>query len=130
MINDLSMLLFVFNVVRSLVEGRARAGDNPWGAGTLEWSTQLAAARLQLRRVAGRRRRASRSGRRGRAKSTHVSGLSAEMREGLVTTVLDALPDMRYAYPAPAIWPFVAALAVGILAGLVDLLGARLRCGD
>ena len=30
---------------------------------------------------------------------THVSGLSTEMREGLVTTVLDAVPDVRYAYP-------------------------------
>jgi hypothetical protein len=43
-----------------------------------------------------------------------VSGLAAEAREGLVTTVLDAVPDVRYGYPAPAIWPFVAALTVGI----------------
>jgi cytochrome c oxidase subunit 1 len=43
---------------------------------------------------------------------THVSGLSTRIREGLVTTVLDALPDTRYAYPAPAIWQFIAALGV------------------
>jgi hypothetical protein len=43
---------------------------------------------------------------------THVSGLSAEIREGLATTVLEAVPDVRYAYPGPEIWPFVAALAV------------------
>jgi cytochrome c oxidase subunit 1 len=42
-----------------------------------------------------------------------VSGLAAQTREGLVTTVLDALPDVRYTYPSPGIWPFVAALAVG-----------------
>jgi cytochrome c oxidase subunit 1 len=44
--------------------------------------------------------------------ATHVSGLAANAREGLVTTVLDALPDVRYSYPAPGIWPFVAALGV------------------
>ena len=31
------MLLFVVNVVRSLRKAE-RAGDNPWGAATLEWS--------------------------------------------------------------------------------------------
>jgi cytochrome c oxidase subunit 1 len=29
-----------------------------------------------------------------------------------VTTVLDAVPDVRYIYPSPGIWPFIAALAV------------------
>jgi cytochrome c oxidase subunit 1 len=45
---------------------------------------------------------------------THVRGLSAEIREALVTTVLDARPDTRYAYPNPEIWSFVAALAVTV----------------
>ena len=36
-INDLSMFLFVFNVVRSLLKGE-RAPADPWGGGTLEWS--------------------------------------------------------------------------------------------
>ncbi len=35
-----------------------------------------------------------------------------EVPVGLRTTVLDALPDTRYAYPPPEIWPFVAALGV------------------
>jgi cytochrome c oxidase subunit 1 len=46
--------------------------------------------------------------------ATHVSGLSAEDREGLVTTVLDAVPDVRYSYPAPTIWPLAAACGVMI----------------
>ena len=58
-----------------------------------------------------------------------MSGLSAEIREGLMTTVIDAVPDVRYAYPAPEIWPFVAALAVGAVADLVDLVGAGLAWG-
>jgi hypothetical protein len=28
--------------------------------------------------------------------------------------VLEAVPDVRYAYPGPEIWPFVAALAVTV----------------
>ena len=72
---------------------------------------ELAAARLQLLRVA--RRFVARAALDAlQPDVTHVSGLSAEIREGLTTTVIDALPDTRYAYPAPEIWPFVAALAV------------------
>ena len=36
-INDLSMFLFILNVGWSLFKGE-RAGNDPWGAGTLEWS--------------------------------------------------------------------------------------------
>jgi cytochrome c oxidase subunit 1 len=43
-----------------------------------------------------------------------VSGLSTKTREGLVTTLLDAEPDVRYSYPSPGIWPVVAALMVGV----------------
>jgi len=46
------------------------------------------------------------------AEVNNVSGLSAEIREGLTTTVLHAVPDTRYAYPRPEIWPFVAAVSV------------------
>jgi hypothetical protein len=42
----------------------------------------------------------------------YVAGLAAEAREGLATTVVDAVPDVRYHYPGPGIWPFVAAVAV------------------
>jgi cytochrome c oxidase subunit 1 len=108
-INDLSMFLFVFNIVRSLFKGE-RAPADPWGAGTLEWSVSspppacnffvlpVVSSREPLWRPSG--------------EVTHVSGLSAEIREGLTTTVINASPDTRYAYPAPGIWPFVAALAV------------------
>jgi cytochrome c oxidase subunit I len=109
-INDLSMFLFVLNVGLSLFKGE-RAGNDPWGAGTLEWSVPSpppAYNFLALPVVSSREPLWS-SPREG---PTHVSGLSTRIREGLVTTVLDALPDTRYAYPPPEIWPFIAALAV------------------
>jgi len=105
-----SMLLFVVNVARSRISGE-RAGDDPWGAPTLEWATRsppppfnFVALPVVASRVPLWAREAD--------EPTHVSGLSAQTREGLVTTVLDALPDVRYSYPSPTIWPFIAAITV------------------
>jgi cytochrome c oxidase subunit 1 len=106
----LSMLLFVVNCVRSLAQG-ATSPDNPWGASTLEWATRSpppAFNFVALPVVASREPLWAREA----DEPTHVSGLSTQVREGLVTTVLDALPDVRYSYPDPTVWPFVAALAV------------------
>ena len=107
---DLSMLLFVLNVFLHFRHGE-RASDNPWGAPTLEWSTRSPPPPfnfLMLPVVSSREPLWARKS----SGATHVSGLAANAREGLVTTVLDALPDVRYTYPSPGIWPFIAALAV------------------
>jgi len=105
-----SILLFVINVVRSLAKGEA-AGADPWGAGTLEWATRSpppAFSFVALPVVASREPLWAREA----DEPTHVRGLSAQTREGLVTTVLDARPDVRYSYPTPTIWPVVAAITV------------------
>jgi cytochrome c oxidase subunit I+III len=107
----LSMLLFVVNCVRSMRRGEP-AGDNPWGAATLEWATRSPPPPFNfvaLPVVSSREPLWARD----RGAPTHVSGLSAQSREGLVTTVLDAVPDVRYKYPAPGIWPVIAALSIG-----------------
>jgi cytochrome c oxidase subunit 1 len=107
---DVSMLVFVANVWMSCRRGVA-AGDNPWGAPTLEWSVPSPPPSFNfvaLPVVTSREplwERASEG-------PTHVSGLAANAREGLVTTVLDAVPDVRYSYPAPGLWPFAAAIGV------------------
>ena len=41
-----------------------------------------------------------------------VTGLRHNIREVLVTNVLDAEPDHRTRLPGPSIWPFITALAV------------------
>src|SRR5215212_4277822 len=43
-----------------------------------------------------------------------VRGLSTTKREGLVTSVLDAEPELRFEIPGPSIWPFLVALATGV----------------
>ena len=105
-----SVLLFIVNVVRASING-PRAGDDPWGASTLEWATHSpppAFNFVALPVVASREPLWVREA----DEPTHVSGLSAQTREGLATTVLDALPDVRYSYPDPSIWPFIAAITV------------------
>jgi cytochrome c oxidase subunit 1 len=44
-----------------------------------------------------------------------VVGLRSDIREALVTHVLDAEPDHRLEFPKPSIWPFLTALATTAL---------------
>ena len=111
MIEDVSMALFVLNIVRALWKGRAAEPD-PWGGATLEWAASSPPAAYNFERIpvvasAEPLWSPPASGPRW------VTGLSTKLREGLVTTVLDALPDVRYLYPTPSPWPIVAAFTVG-----------------
>jgi cytochrome c oxidase subunit 1 len=105
-----SMLLFVVNVVVSLRRG-ARAVEDPWGAPTLEWATRSPPPPFNFVRLPVVDSREPLWNPKAGAPA-FVSGLAAEAREGLVTTVIDAVPDVRYHYPGPGIWPFVAAVAL------------------
>jgi cytochrome c oxidase subunit 1 len=112
MVEDLSMFLFVFNIARALWKG-PRAESDPWGGPSLEWATSSPPPSYNFERIpivassepvwsppaTGPR---------------YVTGLSTRLREGLVTTVMDALPDVRYLYPSPGAWPIIAAWTVGL----------------
>jgi cytochrome c oxidase subunit I+III len=108
----ISMLLFVINVITSYRRGTAAAA-NPWGASTLEWSMPSPPPAYNFARmpiVGGREPLWEAEGIRGR-----VEGLAASVPEALVTTLLDAKPDHRQAFPKPSIWPFVSAVATAVL---------------
>jgi cytochrome c oxidase subunit 1 len=108
----LSVLLFIANVFRSLKRG-AIAGDDPWGADTLEWATSSPPPPYNFRFppvVQGRAALWSRT-----PDAPVVTGLRTDVREVLLTTVLDAEPDARHEHPGPTIWPFVTACAVTFL---------------
>jgi cytochrome c oxidase subunit 1 len=44
-----------------------------------------------------------------------VTGLRTDVRDTLVTTLLDAEPDSKHRHPNPSIWPLLTAIATTIL---------------
>jgi cytochrome c oxidase subunit I+III len=102
----ISVLLFIVNVVRSLRAG-APAGDNPWGASTLEWATSSPPPPYNFMHVpvvTGREALWQPEPRQV------MEGLSPSHREVLCTTVLTAEPDLRQPSATPSSWPLWAAL--------------------
>jgi cytochrome c oxidase subunit 1 len=108
----LGMVVFLFNVVQTIREA-PNAGDDPWAASTLEWATSspppaylfenipVADSRTPLWTTPG--------------ELPVVTGMRTDVREVLITSTLDAIPDHRHPDPTSSIWPLMAALAVGVL---------------
>ena len=106
-----SGLLFVINVVVSLRKG-APAGDNPWGASTLEWATASPPPSYNFAHVpvvTGREALWQ------PGEPTVLEGLSSETREVLCTSIVEAEPDMRHHLAEPSIWPLLTALSATAL---------------
>ena len=104
-----SVLVFIANALASLRHGQI-ASDNPWEAGTLEWATSSPPPPynfLHMPTVAGREPLWEQT-----ADQPVVTGLRRDIREVLVTKLLDAEPDHRAKMPDPSIWPLITALAV------------------
>ena len=112
-----SVLVFLIDVVRSLRAGEV-AGDNPWQAGTLEWATSSPPPTYNfvfIPTVAGRETLWEQ-----RAQQPVVTGIRSDLREALVTQVLDAAPDHKTLMPDPSIWPFLSAIATtGLFVGSI-----------
>jgi cytochrome c oxidase subunit 1 len=106
------VVVFVVNVLRSRRHG-AVAGPDPWGAGTLEWHSDSPPAphNFDALPVVD----AADPLWRPQGLPAAVAGLAADAREVLVTTVLDARPDLRMLFPTPSIWPFASAVATTLL---------------
>lgn len=113
----LSILVFLGNVLWSRRHGRL-AGDNPWQAGTLEWATSSpppAYTFLHIPTVADREPLWKQGD-----DQLVVMGLHRDIREVLVTSLLDAEPVHRTRMPDDSIWPFLTALATsGLFVGSV-----------
>jgi cytochrome c oxidase subunit I+III len=102
------VLVFLIDMVRALREG-AVAIQSPWGAGTLEWATASPPPPcnfINSPTVAGREPLWDNP-----PDQPVVVGLRSDVRDVLVTHVLDAEPDHRSVFPDPSLWPLAAALA-------------------
>ncbi|MGE5537717.1 MAG: cytochrome c oxidase subunit I [Gemmatimonas sp.] len=103
----LSVLAFVVNVAVNVRRG-AVAGDNPWGAASLEWATTSPPPPynfLRMPAVVSLTPLWSEP-----AMLPVVDGLRVDVRELLVTTVSDAVPNQREELPHPSIWPLLSAI--------------------
>jgi cytochrome c oxidase subunit 1 len=105
-------IVFLVNAAHSLRAGTL-AGDNPWGAGTLEWATSSPPPKpnfYALPTVAGREPLWENA-----PDQPVVVGLRTDVRDVLVTYMLDAEPDHRTEFPTPSIWPFFTAVATSAM---------------
>jgi len=105
----LGLVLFLVNGALSLKGGRI-AGANPWDASSLEWATSSPPPPYNFAHVPVVTGRSPLWEERGVLPV--MTGLRVDDREHLLTTVLDAKPDVREPSPEPTIWPLVAALIV------------------
>jgi len=108
----LSFVLFTINILWTLSRP-TKAPENPWQASGLEWSlpspppiynfvlAPFVSSRTPLWDSPG--------------PLPVVGGLRFDRREVLVTTVVEAEPDMRDPVPEPTVWPFIAAMVTSVI---------------
>ncbi|HEX8231892.1 MAG TPA: cytochrome c oxidase subunit I [Caulobacteraceae bacterium] len=105
-------LVFLYNVWSSLRRG-ALAGANPWDAPGLEWATSSPPPSYNFAHVpvvSGREPLWAQ-----REEFPVLGGLKSDEREIVLTTLVDAEPDLRHPSPGPTIWPLVTSIGITIL---------------
>jgi cytochrome c oxidase subunit 1 len=106
-----SVAVFLVNVARSLRQG-VHAGENPWEAPTLEWAAASPPREYNFPFIPVVDSREPLWTNPGELPA--VAGLRTDVREVLVTSMLDAEPDNRHRHPTPSVWPLLAAIATAI----------------
>jgi cytochrome c oxidase subunit 1 len=106
----LGIVLFVANALLALGRG-ARAPANPWGAPGLEWATSSPPPGYNHAHIP----MVSDNTPLWRDDRPVAYGLRVEDRETLLTTVIEARPDVREPSPKPTLWPLIAAAATTVM---------------
>jgi len=106
------VVLFIVDALRALRAGEQAPAD-PWGAGTLEWSVSSPPPPYNFHpspTVGGREPLWDNP-----PDQPIVVGLRSDVRDVLVTHVLDAEPDHRVEFPEPSPWPLLTAIATTVM---------------
>jgi len=118
-------VLFAANALWSRQHGQP-AGDNPWGAGTLEWATASPPPPYNFRHIpiVNDHNPLWTVAPDDSGPAYGQFGLLHERRETLGTSLLDAVPEQRVILGGPTIIPLLTALAVAFtfVAMMIDLV--------
>ncbi|HEX8669054.1 MAG TPA: cytochrome c oxidase subunit I [Allosphingosinicella sp.] len=106
------VLLFVVNALVSMRTGKV-AGNNPWDAPGLEWATTSPPPPYNFAHIPVVASNTPLWDNRNHLPV--MTGLRVDEREVLLTTVMEARPDVREPSPMPSIWPLTAALATAAM---------------
>jgi cytochrome c oxidase subunit 1 len=112
-----SILMFVFNVLKSLLRGEV-APDDPWGGSDLVWATSSPPPAYNFARIpVVANRHPLWKDEEGTPEEVLpvVEGVRDDRREVLLTKPVDATPSHRWGMPGPSIWPFWSALALSAM---------------
>jgi len=90
-----------------------RAEPNPWGAASLEWATPSPPRPYNFPHIPIAESRAPLWDAGEHLPVVH--GLRVEERELLLTSVLEAIPDVREPSAEPTPWPLIAAAATTVM---------------
>ena len=105
------LLLYLFNCLSALRK-EPDAGNDPWNGDTLEWATSSPPPNYNFRHLPTVRGRYAMWDK--NPGDPVVVGLRDDVREVLVTSVLDARPVCISILPGPSVSPLLLAAAVGV----------------
>jgi cytochrome c oxidase subunit I len=105
-----SFLLLTYNIIRSLKRG-ALAGPNPWDAGTLEWATASPPPSYNFAYIPVV---TDREPLWLTPELPVATGLRVDRREVVVTSLVEAEPQMVESVMPNSIWPFVSAMVINV----------------
>ncbi|WP_340315457.1 cytochrome c oxidase subunit I [Rhizorhabdus argentea] len=108
----LSLILYLANMLVSMKRGQL-SGSNPWKAAGLEWATSSPPPPYNFAHLPVVSSRTPLWD--ARETFPVVSGLRVDERETLLTSAIDAEPDLREPSPEPTIWPLLAGIATTIM---------------
>jgi cytochrome c oxidase subunit I+III len=108
----ISMLVFVVNIWRTL-RSPASSAENPWDAPDLEWAAASPPAPYNFSAVPVVSSATPLWTERESVES--VSGLRDDRPEVLITSAVEAEPQIRWGMPYPDLWPLITALALTVM---------------